>query len=850
MLQIRSVLVLVGLITVVGCGGKNKSDASESGAAAKAPAATARPVDQQASTDSTGEIAGIQLEEVLYSPSPGAPAFIELGNAGNESLTLKFLALQVDENTIPLERFGDSLAPGARVLVLFDGPMRTEGSTHHAGDSVTISSEAGHAAILDRFGNPIDEVAWGDAPGAVNPVAGGVWSEIEPGTSIGRPPGAGGLRSPVSWVSFTPPEVTAGAANPPPTVRGLHPLNGVRAQREGARLSWFPVPGADKYQVQVAGDEKFENPLVDQATERPRFEVATLTAGTYLWRVRAIFSDQKEAAWSEASTVTLIEKSSTSTTAANPQQHSLMARIQQQAFDILLPTRAQAQTPQVSNCPPSASQPGQETCKILAVPFIQQHKDTRMLLLEQNVPAGKHAWDVDHGDLNEDDPADNTNCALASLAMMNKFAGGNLSQDRIGYEIRKAWVQGPEQDIMYARGVNRRTHLPIAYQFALGSASIEHPQSGVDDLWTNVMNQVRNGNPVLSGPPGHNLVIIGFRIVNGHRLLVVNDPWETASQEYDIDDPATRRPLMSWMHWLPTGDFVPGHQEPAVMQDSDGDGVVDFDETERFHTKPDSNDSDNDGVGDKQDIYASVFDRRFGYAKYRTSRDHDSDGKPMERDSDSDDGGCKDGVEDQNANGIHDQRSPANAETWNFEFVDDSCQDLVGHLTYHEHSSTIIVPDVQFGDTASTTSISVRLKPVPGEPGFYEDDGSRFYYQGSHQARTVAPQCQMIGQSWASSTGDFTGPSAGLVQGVITDDGKLGVHFTAGIPNEHTGGWADICGLVSSGRAGDSHSAEFRDECLGDPIEPGERGYVPGHKTFNFSCHDQHWSASGIVTVP
>lgn len=148
-----------------------------------------------------------------------------------------------------------------------------------------------------------------------------------------------------------------------------------------------------------------------------------------------------------------------------------------------------------------------------------------------------------------------------------------------------------------------------------------------------------------------------------------------------------------------------------------------------------------------------------------TSRDHDSDGNPMEQDPDSDDGGCKDGAEDRNANGIHDRRSPANAEIWNFEFVDDSCQDLVGHLTYRFHSSTTIVPDVQFGETASTTSISVRLKPVPGEPGFYD-------------------------------------------------------------------------------------SAEFRDECLGDLIEPGQRGYVPGHKTFNFNCHEKDWSASGIVTVP
>lgn len=848
--QNRLTLVLASLVTLAACGG-SKSDGSDAGAPAPAPtkAVTSAP-DEISSADSPAKNTGIQLEEVLYLPPPGQSAFIELGNAGDEPVSLKFLALRVDQSLLPLVRFGDTLAPGARLLVLFDGPMRTEGSTHHAGDAVTISTDAGQAAIVDPFGNPIDEVAWGEAPGAVSPVAGGSWSDIEPGTSIGRAPGTAGLRGPHAWVGYPSGAVTAGAANPPPVVRGLHPLSGVRTQRTGALLSWFPVPGASSYQVQVAADEKFASPLIDQATERPRFNVSTLEPGQYVWRVRSHFAGEKAAAWSEASTVTLIDGSMIGSAAANEERPSFIARLQRWALEGFLPVRAEAQAALSLACPPSASQPGEETCKILAVPFIRQHKDTRMLLLERNVPAGKHAWDVDHGELDEDDPSDNANCTLASLAMMNQYAGGNLSQDRIGYEILHPWVPGPEQDIMYGQGVSRSRRLPIAYRFALGTASLEQPQWGVKDLWVNVTNQLRNGNPVLSGPPGHNFVIIGFRIVNGHRLLVVNDPWETATQEYDIDDPVAGSEVVRWIHWLPTGDFVPAHQEPTVTQDSDGDGVVDFDETERFRTKPDDNDSDSDGVGDKQDIYASVFDRRFGYAKYRTSRDQDRDGMAMERDPDSDDGGCKDGVEDKNANGKHDRLSPASAETWNFEFVDDACQDLVGHLTTRIHSSVTIVDDVQFGETQSATSISVRLKSVTGAAGFYEDDGSRFHYTGFHQSLTVAPECSIIGQSWASSSGDFTGAGASPVEAHITDDGRLAVHFYAAIPHEHTGGWSDICGLTNSGLAGDSHGAEFRDECLGDPIKPGQRGYVPGHKTFNFSCHDRHWTASGIVTVP
>jgi hypothetical protein len=43
-------------------------------------------------------------------------------------------------------------------------------------------------------------------------------------------------------------------------------------------------------------------------------------------------------------------------------------------------------------------------------------------------------------------------------------------------------------------------------------------------------------------------------------------------------------------------------QEPQVSKDSDGDGLVDFDENERFRTAPNNKDSDKDGVPDKEDI--------------------------------------------------------------------------------------------------------------------------------------------------------------------------------------------------------------------------------------------------------
>ena len=104
--------------------------------------------------------------------------------------------------------------------------------------------------------------------------------------------------------------------------------------------------------------------------------------------------------------------------------------------------------------------------------------------------------------------------------------------------------------------------------------------------------------------------------------------------------------------------------------------------TRRFASKTGvhDDDSDDDGVRDKEEIRASVFEAPQGWStKTRnmvegqffprpaeTGRDFDGDGKMMELDPDSDNGGCKDGEEDLNGNGIRDP-----GETSNFDKSDD-----------------------------------------------------------------------------------------------------------------------------------------------------------------------------------
>ena len=147
--------------------------------------------------------------------------------------------------------------------------------------------------------------------------------------------------------------------------------------------------------------------------------------------------------------------------------------------------------------------------------------------------------------------------------------------------------------------------------------------------------------------------------------------------------------------------------------------MVDFDETEQFGTNPNSDDSDQDLLRDKQDIITGVFDPQYGYATTgsEAGRDFDSDGTPTERDKDSDSGGCPDGVEDTNGNGHLDP-----GERSNFNVDDDrkeECQseDVTLHGTFTGHSDTdpLSTSDATFDVTVVWHNPRNDLEPFPFE---------------------------------------------------------------------------------------------------------------------------------------
>jgi hypothetical protein len=716
------------LSAILACNGLNLRPSSSTASPPAALNRTPTPF-AGATTNPTSGPAPL-LNEILFHPVEAQPQFVELKGIG-PATPVDGLAL-VNEAGGRLELpAGLQLKAGEVLLVLFDSQNKVEGNTVHANLSNFLNPTAG-VVQLAANGVVLDEVAWGaDQIGAVRLSRGGKIPAFVPGTTIGRFPLSTGA-DPLEWVTFAPDQATPGAANPQPGVEALLPLSGALLRPLSVNLSWYPVAGAAQYRVQVASDSSFAAPLVDQTVPQPRLSPTGLAPGRYFWRVQALASDGSAAAFSPANSFTI-----------------------------------QGASPAVHLASPRAD-------KTLGVPYIQQHKDTPMLLLESPNPSGPHAWDVDHKVLDENDPADNMNCSLASIAMVTAFFGGHLSQDRIGYEVFKGRRPGPEMDLNFQGLMD--DEITQALRFALGAAPVNRGAPGTpDDLWKDVQQEIDAGRPIVATNPHHVFVITGYHQDQNGRYVSVNDPWDG---QYDVDITGPIGQDRWDTYWLLPHDPKPASDEPELSQDSDEDGVLDFDEVQRFHTDPNNQDTDTDKVPDKTEIYASVYDPKHGYAVYsvaradRSGRDFDHDNVPMELDLDSDGGGCFDGMEDTNYDGKYGQ---AQGETYNFDPKDDPC--ILGRIA--------VVADLHWADGshhAWTQTSEFSLQPVAG--GLLEGR-LRVISTEIEDFITDKPGCPPRTSTYSPSTVTWGSDMAGHFR--QNSDGSMTIYFRATSPHPPNG---------------------------------------------------------------
>ncbi|MGQ9808099.1 MAG: lamin tail domain-containing protein [Armatimonadota bacterium] len=254
-------------------------------------------------------------------------------------------------------------------------------------------------------------------------------------------------------------------------------------------------------------------------------------------------------------------------------------------------------------------------------------------------------------------------CARACTQMVNHFYGGDLFQDRISYHIRSNDIPGqPEGDLGHDRGFGD-DELTAALSWALQGTGVSYnPYFGVvKPSFGDYKNRLENG-PMVAGVPGHVVVVDGWRELTflGHvirRSLHIQDPWPGARSGWFVFERWVTGNDATWH--LAAGNKAGRSNEASVTSDSDGDGLMDFDEGNPRPLCSDrtKRDTDADEVEDKREVEAYTFHEERDHRSHDNDAwppgfaDVDGDGLRSECDCDSDNDSDFDGGEDIDGSG-------------------------------------------------------------------------------------------------------------------------------------------------------------------------------------------------------
>lgn len=73
---------------------------------------------------------------------------------------------------------------------------------------------------------------------------------------------------------------------------------GTSSVNESPILSWHRVPDAESYEIQIALNSRFQNPLIEQRTQETRYTWSNARPGNYFWRVRALSNSRSTGTYS------------------------------------------------------------------------------------------------------------------------------------------------------------------------------------------------------------------------------------------------------------------------------------------------------------------------------------------------------------------------------------------------------------------------------------------------------------------------------------------------------------------------------------------------------------------------
>jgi formylglycine-generating enzyme required for sulfatase activity len=576
----------------------------------------------------------------------------------------------------------------AYVLILFDG-LGSAADDYDFSDGLAVlhsppglvdifEDEADQVALYSSAEHTPDTivgfVAWGGgpAPDDSNAVLAGVWGEglykdlrqvgdeppfpVRLGRSLGLLPGE--VRSYVTddWVHYQMGEVTPGADNPVPGIELYDPIAGATIDSATFAVGWSWVEGATAYHFQMDDNSDFASPEYDVMLASPAFvPESPVPDGHYYWRV-AVIREGHAGCWSSGMEVNSLTwpGGSRNATIQGAEANPLGIVWQLQRKDTKMVCRAgDHETADVGNLPE-----------------------------ETNAP-----WDAPHPE-EEGPKAHGSNyCERACISMFASYYGGHLSQDRIAYQD----YQGTEDDL----GHGDINNMGITAALDWANIPVAEVHASKPDFEA-VKGWIDNSQPFITLTPGNPA---HFRVVDGYREWAGG----TAVQQVHFLDPLKRAndpDFGFWRPWSnepsstavwvgPSGlggapDVLSDEDEDEdgiydTMDDSDGDGLVDFDERYRFGTDPYDPDWDDDGVPEKLDMREYVFNEAGWWTPRPGGADCDGDGLPKERDPDNDNGGSPDGCEDSNHNGRYE---PDLGETSNFDSVQEKQCGVPGDMVF------------------------------------------------------------------------------------------------------------------------------------------------------------------------
>jgi hypothetical protein len=134
--------------------------AKPGGGSSGEPSTTSRPADLNALVDSTSDVL---ITEVYYAAESGEAEWIELRNAGEESVHLSGWTLFDNQGQLELD--STLLAPGGYFVVMSEGLMPSTDSaflspTGKIGNG--LANDGDQLILLDESGAHVDAVSWGD----------------------------------------------------------------------------------------------------------------------------------------------------------------------------------------------------------------------------------------------------------------------------------------------------------------------------------------------------------------------------------------------------------------------------------------------------------------------------------------------------------------------------------------------------------------------------------------------------------------------------------------------------------------------------------------------------------------